>query len=381
MGRKKTPGLVKRGDMWHIDKSIRGHGRLCESTGTDSLAAAEEYLRQRIEEIRARRFQTRPVRLWQDAAAKYLIDNQARASIVDDSYHLEDLNPYIGQLSLQQVHDDTLASFVKARREKGRKTKSINLALGLVRKILNLASRSWRHPDSGLTWLEVPPMITMQQPPKGMSDAAKAYPLDWDEQDRLIMTQPAHLARMTLYKVNTGCRQAEVCGLRWKWEWHTDNDELKGRVFIIPGDEELTPGKGVKNRQDRLVVLNDIAKSVVDSQRSVHPTHVFSYNDKPVSRMNNSSWSKAWIRAGLPTDEKHLKGVHNLRHTFGRRLRAAGVALETRKVLLGHSNGDITSHYSAPEIQELLSAVSKLCERKSRKNHALNIVRLKVVNG
>ena len=35
------------------------------------------------------------------------------------------------------------------------------------------------------------------------------------------------------------------------------------------------------------------------------------------------------------------------------------MALETRKVLLGHRNGDITSHYSAPEIEELLVAVNR----------------------
>jgi integrase len=37
--------------------------------------------------------------------------------------------------------------------------------------------------------------------------------------------------------------------------------------------------------------------------------------------------------------------VHNLRHSFGRRLRGAGVPLETRKLLLSHANGDITTHY------------------------------------
>ena len=52
--------------------------------------------------------------------------------------------------------------------------------------------------------------------------------------------------------------------------------------------------------------------------------------------------------------------VHDLKHTFGRRLRAAGVAYETRQVLLGHSTGDITIHYSPAEIQELIDAVEKL---------------------
>jgi integrase len=61
---------------------------------------------------------------------------------------------------------------------------------------------------------------------------------------------------------------------------------------------------------------------------------------------------------------------HDLKHTFGRRLRANGVSLETRKVLLGHKNGDITSHYSAPEIEELLDAANKVCRNKSGNDFA-----------
>ncbi|MBV1915869.1 MAG: site-specific integrase, partial [Pseudomonadales bacterium] len=71
---------------------------------------------------------------------------------------------------------------------------------------------------------------------------------------------------------------------------------------------------------------------------------------------------------------KHVR-VHDLKHTFGRRLRAAGVALETRKVLLGHRNGDITTHYSAPEVEELINAVNKVCQEKSGKSPALLVIR------
>jgi integrase len=52
--------------------------------------------------------------------------------------------------------------------------------------------------------------------------------------------------------------------------------------------------------------------------------------------------------------------VHDLRHTFSRRLRAARVSKETRSLLLGHSTGDITTHYSAAELQELVDAVRKI---------------------
>ncbi len=51
--------------------------------------------------------------------------------------------------------------------------------------------------------------------------------------------------------------------------------------------------------------------------------------------------------------------------------------LETRKVLLGHRNGDITTHYSAPELEELIAAASKVCEEKSGKSPALVVLKQK----
>jgi integrase len=69
---------------------------------------------------------------------------------------------------------------------------------------------------------------------------------------------------------------------------------------------------------------------------------------------------------------------HDLKHTFGRRLRATGVSLETRKVLLGHTNGDITSHYSAPELAELLEAANRVCGGESRKSPAMTLLKRKI---
>lgn len=44
----------------------------------------------------------------------------------------------------------------------------------------------------------------------------------------------------------------------------------------------------VKNGDERLVVLNQIAMSVVDSLRGQHTSHVFAHKDRPGSRMLNS---------------------------------------------------------------------------------------------
>jgi len=74
---------------------------------------------------------------------------------------------------------------------------------------------------------------------------------------------------------------------------------------------------------------------------------------QPIRHMNNTTWQTARKKAGLAQVR-----VHDLKHTFGRRLRTAGVSLETRRVLLGHKSGDITSHYSAPELAELIRAAN-----------------------
>jgi hypothetical protein len=57
-------------------------------------------------------------------------------------------------------------------------------------------------------------------------------------------------------------------------------------------------------------------------------------------------------------------------------LRSADVPNETRKALLGHRNGDITTHYSAPELEELIRSVNKVCREKSGKCPALKTTRL-----
>jgi len=361
MGRKKTPGLVKRGGTWHIDKRIRGQ-RLCESTGENDLNRAEEYLARRIEETRrAQVFGERPDRSFREAATRYLNENQDKRSIGDDALHLKQLDSFVGDLPLKAVHMGTLQPFVKRRQQTGIKTKSINLALGVVRHILNIASSEWLD-NSGLTWLEHPPKIKLLK----VTDARKPYPLSWDEQAVLFQELPKHLARMALFKVNTGCREQEVCGLRWDWE--IEVPELDTSVFLIPEER-------VKNGEERLVVLNRVARSVIDSERGTHPTYVFTYRGRSITKMNNSAWQRARKTVGLPQVR-----IHDLKHTFGRRLRAAGVSFEDRQDLLGHRSGRITSHYSAAELGNLIDAANSIVGQGSRKTPALVVLKKKAAS-
>jgi integrase len=227
---------------------------------------------------------------------------------------------------------------------------------------LNLSARLWRD-EHGLTWLDNAPLIQLLPD----STAREPYPLDWEEQRRLFQVLPDHLARMCLFKVNTGCREQDVCGLRWEWEVQVP--ELQSSVFIILGAR-------VKNREDRLVVMNRIARSVIEEARGKHPDFVFTYRGHRVQSINNNGWQCARRSVGLTQVR-----VHDLKHTYGRRLRAAGVPLETRRVLLWHKNGDITTHYSAPELQELIEATERVCGQNFGKTSAVTLLKKKAVNG
>ena len=82
-----------------------------------------------------------------------------------------------------------------------------------------------------------------------------------------------------------------------------------------------------------------------------------------MTRMLNSGWLSARKRAGLPDVR-----VHDLKHTYGRRLRAAGVGFEDRQDLLGHLSQRVTTHYSAAELGHLIDAANRVRVRAENRS-------------
>lgn len=396
MARKTISGLYERNGIWHIDKVVRGQ-RLQESTGSSEREEAEQYLIHRLEKLRQEKvYGVRQVRTWREAATKFLVDFKDQASIALSASHIEQLDPYIGDLPITHIDDGTLSAF-KRDRQKPSKTstgkvkpgvsnRTVNIALQRVVRILNLCHRKWRDAEKR-PWLESVPMISMLEEKRS---SRKPYPLSWEEQSMLFAEIPDHLLRMALYKVNTGSREQEVCKLRWDWEIRVP--ELETSVFLIPsGFGGRHEKAGVKNGDERLVVLNRVAMSVIDGQRGLHRDLVFPYGQPDqfgptaIHRMNDTAWKKARVRAAAKWEKEHGSPahpgfrsirIHDLKHTFGRRLRAAGVTEEDRKALLGHKNGSITSHYSTAELGQLIDAANKVSATDSR-GPALTILRRK----
>jgi integrase len=271
-------------------------------------------LAHRIESIRqAVVFGIRPTRTFREAASRYLNEYLHKRSIGRDALDLETVDPFIGDLALDRVHDGTLQEFVRYRLRHDRvAVGTVNRTLSVVRRVLSLSARKWRD-EQGLTWLETMPLIEL------LPDHARRrpYPLSWEEQRLLFSELSPHLARMARFKVNTGTREQEV--VRLQWDWEIEIPELETSVFVVP--REL-----VKNNQDRLIVLNRVARSVVDGARDCHPTRVFTYRGQPVKRIGNAGWQRARTRAArryekelgsLCPDGFRRFRVHDLKHTYG----------------------------------------------------------------
>jgi integrase len=367
---RRTPGLLLRCGVWHIDKVIYGK-RICKSTGTGDRIEAEALLARRVTQARHVHLFGDPREYsFREAAAKFLAENQHKRSLERDQRALAVLDPFIGSLSLQRVHHDTLAPYIRSRLENGRSPGTINRDLAVVRHILTLASRLWRD-DTDRPWLPVAPLIQMQR----HAHQRQPYPLSVAEQRLLFSELDAHLAAMALFKVNTGMREQEVVNLRWQWE--VPIPELCTSIFVIPRDY-------VKNALDRYVVLNRIARSVIEKCRGKHSELVFTRRGSPVTHIYNSGWKAARRRAAAryeremgrpcPAGFRSIR-VHDLKHSYGHRLRVAGVSFEDRQLLLGHKAQHVTTHYSAPEIGALIEASEKVCELESRASATISVVR------
>jgi integrase len=201
-------------------------------------------------------------------------------------------------------------------------------------------------------------------------------PISWQQQRALLPLLPSHLARMSLFVLNTGVRDDVACSLKWEWEIRVP--ELGISVFEVPR-------QNVKGRKrSRIVVCNSVAQSVVDSVRGMHPQYVFVYRRervkntetaptmpyRPIQTMNNTAWQSARSKAQL--GDLH---VHDLRHTVGMRLREAGVPESTTSDLLWHSTATMTRHYSMAQIVELHAALEKIKDDTGRWNKSLATLR------
>ena len=82
--------------------------------------------------------------------------------------------------------------------------------------------------------------------------------------------------------------------------------------------------------------------------------------------MNCTAYQTARERATRKIPSINMTNIHALKHTYGARLKAAGVSKDDRRDLLGHKNGDVTDLYCAKELTRMLENTNKVTQEKGK---------------
>jgi integrase len=317
--------LYKRKDSpnyWVKFAPIKGEVRpFFKSTETTIKRDAQRY----HDKLQAERWEqdkigVRPRHTWDEAAAKFLEETCHKRTHEWDKSMLHWFHPYLGGKDLLDINRAVLDQ-VRAIRNKGSSTATVNRYMTLVRAILRRACNEWE-------WLDRVPKVGMFKETEG-----RIRSLSRDEFSLLIAELPEHLADMAQFSVATGLRQANVTRLQCK------QISIERRHLWVPGSEH-------KNGRPHSVPLNQAAIDVLLRRHDDHATHVFTYGGNPIVQVNTKAWRNALQRAGI-LDFRW----HDLRHTFATWHREAGTPTHELQRLGGWKTQSMVERYAhvAPE--------------------------------
>ncbi|MCH8256523.1 MAG: site-specific integrase [Proteobacteria bacterium] len=130
-----------------------------------------------------------------------------------------------------------------------------------------------------------------------------------------------------------------------------------------------------KNGERRTIPINRVVSDLLKEKTKVRliKTNLVFYG-RACTLLDDNNLRRAFRKATTKAKIENFR-FHDLRHTFGFRLRSAGIVKLDRQDLLGHKSSDINDWYCRPEAERLIEAVEKLVvHEKSRKSRVLKLV-------
>lgn len=344
--------LRNRNGMWHWRFEVDGH----EYSGATDLAATE---RNRIAAVRIEQQAYQMVRSGQahqlktvvkpfiEAAQEYLrwADGEYRNKVntvrrIRTSF--SSLLAHFGKIPVGAITPGKIEEY-KTWRRVDHKVKEVTLRhdLHALSLFFQYAMKhNWR-PNNPVTADLVP----------SDADAVRMHVLDDEEEAAYIAAarqihQDLHdLARLMLEQ---GCRPMELLSLP------------KPQVDLMRGYLQIGEGKSKAAR--RRLRLTPESKLILAPRLSTEGPWIFPA-ERPKRHRPATSVAN-WHEAA-----RKLSGVrcvlYDLRHTFGTRAAAAGMALPTLKTLMGHSSITTTMRYIHPSQSDIDAAMEWLAERKN----------------
>lgn len=309
----------KRGTWWFRFTAPNGK-RIFRSARTTNKRLAQEYA-DKLKSDMWRSFnlpeqQEKPRKSWQQAAIRYIREQQTKRTIGNIKLYLRCLDKWLNSLILDEIGPNVVDTIKSDLTSKGLCNASVNRYLEVLRAILRRAQRDWE-------WIDKIPTIRMLDEPK-----RRVRWLTSEEAEKLLAELPEHLRAMARFSLATGLREANVTGLEWS------QVNLSKRIAWIHPDQ-------FKSNKAISVPLNNDAILVLREQAGKHPDRVFTYKGTPVKKAGTAAWRKALSRAGI----KDFRW-HDLRHTWASWHVQNGTPLNALQELGGWSSAEMVQRYA-----------------------------------
>jgi integrase len=375
--------LYKRGKTWHTDFTVNGE-RFRQSLETTDWREAQSQEKELI--ARASQGKLAPASQqfsklnMTEALERYLADRAARVqprSKRSESDHAKPLREYFGSLPIRRIDVDSILAYVAQRTAKGLSNVTVNMEIGIFRRVLKRAKRWHLFAD------EVPRLPERR-------DIGRA--LQPDEKLRLLKVaqnkpewETAYLA--SVLALNTTMRGCEVKQLRWR-----DVDLM---------DHSLVIRRSKTRAGERVIPLNTSAYNAVMRLRErahscfgadIQPDwYVFPSSEgysKPDPTKPMSGWRSAWrsltraitcpacgalqnpaaicrneeCGADISKVKSSTAGLrfHDLRHHAITQLAESQASDRTVMSIAGHVSQAMLAHYSHVRIEAKRKALDAL---------------------
>ena len=366
--------IYKRGSTWWTDFSVNGQ-RFRQSLGTTDWRKAQAREKELIGQANGGKllpnsqlFAKLP---FVEAANRYVADRLAHLaprSIVTERERLKPLRAFFATLKLTRISADSLREYIAHRKQQGAANRTLNMELGILRRILKRAKRWY------LLAEDVNPLPERQNVGRALQHGEKLKLL------KTAASRPEwQLARLAAsLALNTTMRACEIRGLQWR-----DVDFM---------ERTLTVRRSKTEAGERVLPLNSDAWAAIAELRErskllfasePNPSwYLFPHGEgqgpvgkpktrpgpavsvKPDPTKPMSTWRTAWRKL---TKEAGLAGLrfHDLRHHAITELAESSASDQVIMAIAGHVSPKMLAHYSHVRLEakrKALDALSKKVE-------------------
>lgn len=334
------------GQVWVQGRRLnRALGRKRQTGSRDGLtrAQAERKLRELLDgEARFAPTERHTVGEVADAFLRACAQRQlARSTLMDyESYVRVHIAPFFGSLAIAKVRERDVEDFIAQKLDEGKAPKSVANWLGLLHSIVDFGERRG--------WVATNPCKRVAKPRKRRRRALRF--LDAPELEavlRAVPDDPRGPTERALYltAAMTGLRLGELTGLRWRdVDWQAQKirvgDNWVRGEFGDPKSERSARAVPMADR-----VAGELERHFQRSQFQAEHELVFPHPTigEPLDK---SRVRKRFIAAVSAAGVHRHITFHDLRHTFGTRMAAAGVPMRTIQEWMGHADFKTTQIYA-----------------------------------